>query len=152
MAGVLTSGREAAAVAESSVGTNLDEAANVALNFAAEVTFDLVIAVQNLSKMAHFLLGQIANLHARGDAGFLKKLNDVVLADAINEGEGILSRLIPWKVDTCDTCHKFFLVLDGPQPCRCLCFGLTQITRTTPSRLMILHLSQIFLTLALTFI
>ena len=30
-------------------------------------------------------------------------------------------------------------------PCRCLCFGLVQITRTTPSRWMILHLSQIFL-------
>jgi hypothetical protein len=33
-----------------------------------------------------------------------------------------------------------------------LCFGTSQITLTTPLRLMILHLSQIFLTLALTFI
>lgn len=36
-------------------------------------------------------------------------------------------------------------------PWRCLCFGTSQITRTTPLRLMILHLSHIFLTLALTF-
>src|SRR2546426_3134460 len=31
-------------------------------------------------------------------------------------------------------------------PWRCLCFGLTQITRTTPRRWITLHLSQIFLT------
>src|SRR6266849_8360257 len=37
-------------------------------------------------------------------------------------------------------------------PCRCLCLEFSQITRTTPLRWMILHLSQIFLTDALTFI
>src|SRR5690349_11795153 len=38
-----------------------------------------------------------------------------------------------------------------PYPCLCLCLGFLQMTRTTPSRLMILHFSQIFLTDALTF-
>src|SRR5262245_2805681 len=36
-------------------------------------------------------------------------------------------------------------------PCLCLCFAFVQITRTTPRRRTILHLSQIRLTDALTF-
>src|SRR2546422_7750381 len=36
-------------------------------------------------------------------------------------------------------------------PCLCLCLGITQMTRTTPLRCTILHLTQIFLTDALTF-
>jgi hypothetical protein len=36
-------------------------------------------------------------------------------------------------------------------PCLCLCLGFSQITRITPLRFTILHLSQIFLTDALTF-
>ncbi len=38
------------------------------------------------------------------------------------------------------------------QPCRCLWRGLSQITMTRPCRRITLHLSQIFLTLGLTFI
>ena len=39
-----------------------------------------------------------------------------------------------------------------PHPCRCLWRGSEQITRTTPFRLTILQLRQIFFTDALTFI
>jgi len=37
-------------------------------------------------------------------------------------------------------------------PCRWECLGISQMTRTIPLRLTILHLTQIFFTEALTFI
>src|SRR5476649_2640752 len=40
----------------------------------------------------------------------------------------------------------------NPYPCRCLCFWFEQITRTTPLRRTILHLSQMRFTEARTFI
>lgn len=107
MACVLAANRQTAAVPQTPIGANLDEAANVALNLSSQVTFDLVIAVQDLAKMSDFGFAQVANLLSGIDTGLFTQLENVVLADAINEREGVLSRFIPRKVDTCDTCHKF---------------------------------------------
>ena len=53
----------------------------------------------------------------------------------------------------CYFCFQTSTVLRmGYHPCLCLCFGFSQITRILPFLLMILHLSQIGFTDALTFI
>src|SRR6185437_6466228 len=109
---------------------------------------------------------QILNLFHRLDLrGYQQSLRSRI-ADPVDVRQRDVHMLVPWKIDACNTCHVFslMLLLIGLQPglalvpiwkiypCRCLCFEFSQITRTTPLRCTILHLSQIFLTDALTFI
>src|SRR5438045_1407363 len=132
-------------MAQAPIGPNLDKPSDIALNLAAKVTFDLIIAVQDLTQTTDLRLAQIFYSLSRIDARLLAKLNDVVLADAVNERERILRRLIPRNIDTCDTCHRFVVgcrllvveietqkskIKNRAHPCRCLCFGFWQITRT----------------------
>src|SRR6266516_2393633 len=69
---------------------------------------------------------------------------------ASRDAAGFLALSFDYELRACSK----LLARSSPlsQPCLCLCFEFTQITRTTPLRWMTLHLSQIFLTDALTFI
>src|SRR5436190_14415958 len=56
----------------------------------------------------------------------------------------IRAMCLPCRLPSRCRCSPFY-------PCRCLCRGSTQMTRTTPLRRMILQLRQIFFTEASTF-
>lgn len=96
-------------MAEPTVRTDFDKAANVALHFALKVAFNLEVAIENFAQTANFRFAKIPNPLSRVHIGLRAQIENVVLADAIDERERILRRLVPRKVDTCDTCHKFLL-------------------------------------------
>src|SRR5262249_19488889 len=101
----LSSGGEATAMAQASVGADLDQAADVAVDLSAKVSFYLAVAIKHFAEMGDLGLGEITHLLAGVHACLLKQLKDVVLTNAIEQGERILRRLLSGKVDTCDTCH-----------------------------------------------
>ena len=142
-------------MAKATVAADLHQSSNVAIDFSAEVSLNLEIAVQDLTESSDLGFGQILDLRSRVNASFFNELVHVVLSNSVEDWQCVQHCFHAREDDTCNSCHVLnslpncFLAY---QPWRCLCFGTSQITRTTPLRLMILHLSQIFLTLALTFI
>lgn len=136
-------------MAKTAITSNLHQAADVSINFTAEVPFDDVLFAE-FAQLGNFRLAQFFRLLARVNPGLLDDLSGVLTTNPVQHRKGVQNGFFSWQIDTGNTCHVGSFSSLG-QPWRCLCFGLMQITRTTPSRLMILHLSQIFLTLALTF-
>ena len=98
-------------MAKATVRPDLDEAADVARNFAAKVALDLVLAVKNLAQPTNLGFAKVLHLLTRIKSRLLDDLGGVVLADAVNERKGVENRLLTREVDACDTCHTFLLNL-----------------------------------------
>ena len=131
------------------VGAEIHEALDVHLNFAPEVTFDPVVSLDDVAEGLDLRVVELVDLLARIDLGLATDLPSQGLANAEDVGKRVSDLLTAGEIDACNTGHGSV----APQaPCRCLWRGLSQITRTTPRRRTILHLSQIFLTLGRTFI
>src|SRR5262249_36937260 len=118
----------------------------------------LVAAFDHLADPPSLLIGEIFGPHRE----IHPRLGEDVLGGLVSDSVDVLQRdddpLLRREGNANDASPVFpassasFRGI-SPQPCRCLWRGLAaQITRTTPLRRMILHLSQIFFTEARTFI
>ena len=199
--GALAAHRQAAAVPDALVAADLDLAADVGGDLAAQVTLDLVVG---LDVVAQLRRGPRRSGPWRAGPGSMPVAARVCCgagaADPVDVGERDLHPLVAGEIDADETCHmracSFVLAevcapsrpaappgrrapasdrgwpldrvddaRDGraggragaawrrcaDQPWRCLWRGFSQMTMTRPCRRMTLHLSQIFLTLGLTF-
>src|SRR5579859_3596434 len=106
--GPLAAGRQAPAVAEASVGPDLDQALDVHVHLAPEVTLDQDVlaageAVDDLADPGHLLVGQLADPGVGIDVGHPDHLLGRGAADAPDVGERDHHPLVAGDVDTGNT-------------------------------------------------
>src|SRR5258706_3215000 len=133
----LAAHREIPAVAKAAIGLNFNQPADVHLDLFAEIAFHPAFLLDGLADVVDCLFCQVANLLRVIHAGFFSQLFRALPPDAVDGGQANPQPLLNRKINACYTCHATCLlkfVSKSDYPWRCLCFGLMQITRTTPRR------------------
>src|SRR5271168_4977283 len=110
----LAAHRQVTAVADSAVGLNFDQPADVHLDLLAEIAFHAAFLLDGLAEMVDFIFGQVADLFRVIDAGFSGEFFRAFLADAVNRGQTDPETFLHRKIHTCYACHALFLLKSKP--------------------------------------
>src|SRR5688500_13545933 len=135
-------------MAQAAVATDVHQTFDVHLNSLAQVTFNLSLRFQDSADTTQLVFTQIPDTGIEIHASFFKNRIRSGTTNSVDISQPNLGPFIGWKINTSYTCHynlfskklrfskREFPPLGRRRnyPCRCLCFGLTQITRTTPLR------------------
>jgi hypothetical protein len=130
-------------VAHTPIAADLLQALDVLRALATQVTLDREFAIDGVTELDDLVLGEVAHVGVGVYPDLAEELVRRRAADPVDVGQADLGALVERDVDPGDTRH---------QPCRCLCRGFGQMTRTRPLRRMTLHFSHMGLTDGLTFI
>src|SRR5690554_1873890 len=85
--GALTVNRQAATVPQTLVGTDLHLAADVALHLTAQVTLDLVVALDVVTQGDEVTVGHVLDAQVRADASGCQGLRGAGAPDPVDVGE-----------------------------------------------------------------
>src|SRR5438874_1501747 len=144
--GALAADGKAAPVAQPTVGPDLHQALDVERDLAAQLAFDLGFLVEDVAEATDLLVVEVLDAQVRIDVRDRQDTPRGVGTNPEDVGESDLNALLPGNVNAGNSSHL------PSYPCLWLCFGVTQMTRTWPPRLMTLHFGHIFLTDDRTFI
>src|SRR6266536_413201 len=103
--GALSVDGQAAAVADALVASDLDLAADVGGDLAAQVALDLVVRLDVVAQLDEVLVAEVAGAQVRAHAGGLECLLGAGTSHAVDVGEPDLQALFARKVDAGKTCH-----------------------------------------------
>ena len=133
-------------MAQAPVGADLDQALDIQGDLAAKLAFNLGFLVEHIAEPADLLVVQALDAQVRVDVRDRQHPPRGVGADPKDIGERDFDALFPGNVNAGNSSHL------PSYPCLWLCFGVTQMTRTWPPRLMTSHFGHICLTDDRTFI
>src|SRR5262249_39550454 len=109
--GALPVHRQPAAVPDALVAADLDLAADILGDLAAEVAFDLVVGLDPVAEPRDVVIGHVADPQVRADPGLPERLDSPGATDAEDVGERDLQPLLAGEVDADDTCHGWAVLL-----------------------------------------
>ena len=72
--GALTANRQAAAMAQAAVAANLNQTLDIQADLTAQVTLDVVVALDDFTQLSSLFFGQVLNAGIRIDTGLSKDL------------------------------------------------------------------------------
>src|SRR5262249_7365772 len=98
--GALAARRQAAPMAQTPIGTDLDEAANIALTLTPQVALDLIVGIDHFAKLSDLGFAEILDLLRRIDPCLRDDIVSVMLADSVNQRNRIEHRFFSRKVNT----------------------------------------------------
>src|SRR5690554_5379109 len=102
--GPLAAHRKVAAVAETAVAADLNQALDIELDLTAQFTLNTKVA-DLLAQSLHFSFSQLPNPRVRADAGRVQDLLAAGRPNTVDVGESDFDALVAREVNTFDTCH-----------------------------------------------
>ncbi len=105
--GPLAANRQATQVANATIAFDALEALEVHADFAAQVTFNDVLAVlDGMDNLGELLLRQVLGADGRVNIGFGQDVFGIAGANAIDVAQGDVDALIGGDFNADDTCHR----------------------------------------------
>src|SRR6188768_1305283 len=101
----LTTDRQAAAVSNPAVRTNVHQSLDVHRDFGAQCAFDAIVFLDRLTQTIHVRVGEIANTKRRAHARLLEDLARGCTSDAEDVSQSDLNLLVAREIDTSNTSH-----------------------------------------------
>jgi hypothetical protein len=147
-------------VPQTAVTPDVHQALDVQALLRPQSPLDLILFVDDRHDLARLLFGEVAGLRFGIDTGLSTNDKRPLITDPKDIRQGRRNPFLIGDIHAGDSGHSgSFRPASTPagrtgrshQPCRWLWRRFMQITRTTPLRRMILHLGQILLTDARTF-
>jgi len=80
----LTANRQTSAVTKTTVVTHIHQTLDVLGDFTAQITFNLMLSINCLTNLQHFLIGQVVNTAVTFNADFLTDFGGLRRTDAIS--------------------------------------------------------------------